>query len=622
MLAAALNTLIGGGQRANPLLFHAPLTTSIVPTKGIGAATFTRASTATVVDHEGIIRTCKANEARFYGARRVENICSPASNGIAGWTEVDTPGTLDVVAAPDGEGVVITGLVPAVNDPRAEFNNQLSGVEVYQRSFRFSWEVKALDDGTGLGQAVAIQCFRHTGAAGAAAVETCVLTGEWVRYSITYTGTAAGQYGLKYQIFSAATNGTTACRFRRWQIEEITGQALDVPSEYVSVGELSAPYHGANVDGVKYFDYANGNSVDVDGVVTEAQGAALTTYMGYFAEGSRTNNITREDITHADILKLRAIATDMGYSALGRKYYRLEDDVSDQTNTTHYIRKTGAHTVGQNAALSIRAKAGTCTKIMVGNNVGRFVKFDLSAGTIIAEQLAVGQIMAMADGWYWCSIGVQGANVLDGNYDVYMLDAAGNHSYVAGAGQHVFLCCPQDEPGLFASSYIPTDGASATRATDRLEYPGAMFSDQDGSAYAEAALNYNRAMPVSQTRPRVISGGLISSASALTFSPTLNAVECWDGTTAVNTGGSSANLIQMEHRKMASSWGGSGFKRIAVNGVISSESAFDGSMHNGSTVLDIGAGSGIEAQTLFGVVKNVRTYRKEFTPARLLELTA
>jgi hypothetical protein len=45
------------------------------------------------------------------------------------------------------------------------------------------------------------------------------------------------------------------------QLEDVTGQSVQTPSEYVSTGVLnSTPYHGANVDGVKYFD------TDINGI--------------------------------------------------------------------------------------------------------------------------------------------------------------------------------------------------------------------------------------------------------------------------------------------------------------------------------------------------------------------
>ena len=39
------------------------------------------------------------------------------------------------------------------------------------------------------------------------------------------------------------------------QLEDVTGQSIQTPSEYVSTNVLTtAPFHGSNVDGVKYFD--------------------------------------------------------------------------------------------------------------------------------------------------------------------------------------------------------------------------------------------------------------------------------------------------------------------------------------------------------------------------------
>lgn len=63
--------------------FRAPLRTSLVPTRGTGAPSFTRATTGTVVDHEGVIRTCLAGEARLTGARLVRNLWGIQSATLA-----------------------------------------------------------------------------------------------------------------------------------------------------------------------------------------------------------------------------------------------------------------------------------------------------------------------------------------------------------------------------------------------------------------------------------------------------------------------------------------------------------------------------------------------------------
>lgn len=55
------------------------------------------------------------------------------------------------------------------------------------------------------------------------------------------------------------------------QIEDITGQSVQTPAEYVSTNVLTgAPFHGAMVDGVKYFDTdISGTQLSPDGYLAE-----------------------------------------------------------------------------------------------------------------------------------------------------------------------------------------------------------------------------------------------------------------------------------------------------------------------------------------------------------------
>lgn len=83
--------------------FYAPLRTSIFNTYGKGLTTYSRASVATVFDHEGIMRDVLSGEARFQGARRVENLYTYSqdiSNAV--WTAVSCTKQSNVTTAPDG----------------------------------------------------------------------------------------------------------------------------------------------------------------------------------------------------------------------------------------------------------------------------------------------------------------------------------------------------------------------------------------------------------------------------------------------------------------------------------------------------------------------------------------
>ena len=85
----------------------------------------------------------------------------------------------------------------------------------------------------------------------------------WYRISLYFTATVTStQLGGIFMITASNSaraqtysgSGSTI-RVAGFQIEDITGQSILAPAEYVSVNVLNAvPYHGAGVDGVKYFD--------------------------------------------------------------------------------------------------------------------------------------------------------------------------------------------------------------------------------------------------------------------------------------------------------------------------------------------------------------------------------
>ena len=85
----------------------------------------------------------------------------------------------------------------------------------------------------------------------------------WYRISLYFTATITStQFGGIFMITASNSaraqtyvgSGSTI-RVAAFQIEDVTGQSILAPAEYVSTNVLNAfPYHGAGVDGVKYFD--------------------------------------------------------------------------------------------------------------------------------------------------------------------------------------------------------------------------------------------------------------------------------------------------------------------------------------------------------------------------------
>lgn len=85
------------------------------------------------------------------------------------------------------------------------------------------------------------------------------------------------------------------------QAEDVTGQTNTAPGDYVSVGVLSAPFHGLGIDGSKAFSTLNGNTV-ASNVVSENVGALISSSIrqGLLVEPAAT-----------DLLTARADARDM-----------------------------------------------------------------------------------------------------------------------------------------------------------------------------------------------------------------------------------------------------------------------------------------------------------------------
>ena len=183
-------------------------------TGSLGAdATFTRSSSATIVDHEGVIRTVPSGAARFNGLRYVRNLFANTTTSLAS-------------------------------------GSSTTAVTVTAGSYIFSM---------GAGSGTATFSGTATGSTGTLSANASNRTAK------TLTITAGGTIIVTASVAALATI----------QLENATGRTdTTTPSEYVSVGVLSSPYHGAGVDGIKYFATENGNSV-VSNVVTEGTGAAI-----------------------------------------------------------------------------------------------------------------------------------------------------------------------------------------------------------------------------------------------------------------------------------------------------------------------------------------------------------
>lgn len=484
--------------------FWAKLTNSLILYRGTGSPTFTRATIATVTDNEGVIRNCLSGEARFEGARRVYNQWTTSSATLANLANK----SLTLVAG----------------------------------TYIFSM-------GAGTGTAT----FSGTGGA---------------------TGTLAASASARTSVVKTVTAGTfvvtaSVADLVDLQVEDITGRTdQTTPSEYVSVGVLSAPYHGANVDGVKYFD-------------TTLTGAAIpaSTLKGYLAEGARTNLCLQSQFASGWSADSGCTLTPNAATA--------PDGTQTAATFTGITNPNANISAGPLSGVSPANKTYTASLYVTGNGT-----FSMRL-TNNVDQAFTSQKTASST-WTRVSFTTSSAfNATAGNLHMVLA------RYTGDTVTELTVWGAQIEEASFASTYIPTTTGSVVRNIDADTYATAgNFSDTAGTMYAE----------VSYSVWANVAGSIVGSATqGMMPLATNSGVKGYDGTNTVNgTAGTPSGTV-----KMAVAWTGSTML-VCGNGTAVVSGSYDGAWN--LTTIGIGTGS-------FANIKNVRIWSRALSSSELQAVT-
>lgn len=281
------------------LIFRNDLITSAVPQRAFGdpTPTFTRATTKTCKDFEGRTFTALAGEWVSQGARRVYNLLGAfltntdtlanpsATTNCTRSTPTDTP--------PPGVSAVCKLTEDNTNNTHLITRwMTTSGNRFWHSVYAKAAErsIIQLDDSGALGTA---NFNLSTGAVsvinGAGYIQS--IGNGWYRCFVTGSG-SSGLVDISIQTSMAAArqaayqgDGASGVLLAGWSYNDnALGSDGGVPQEYVSMGVLAAPYHGACVDSVKYFATLNGFSISGT-TVTEATGAPINSATSKFGVG-------------------------------------------------------------------------------------------------------------------------------------------------------------------------------------------------------------------------------------------------------------------------------------------------------------------------------------------------
>jgi hypothetical protein len=207
-------------------------------------------------------------------------------------------------------------------------------------------------------------------------------------------------------------------------------------------------------------------------------------------EPQRTNLITySEDFSHSSYIRNQTTATTGFISPDGNlNAYKL---LEDNTNNIHRIYQTATVTGSPNTTISVYVKyLGRKNVLMriADSTVGRW--YDIENGVLGGTYQGTpddSSIEYVSDGWYRISITHTVSNQC--RLELWVSDTESTSAYQGDTTKGVYLFGAQLEVGSYPTSYIPTNGSTATRTADVCNNAGtsATFNDSEGVLFAEIA---------------------------------------------------------------------------------------------------------------------------------------
>jgi hypothetical protein len=422
---------------------------SAVPTDGSGDLSFTRASNGTRINSAGLVEVCPWN--LFTYSEQPNNAdWSGGGNGKPTMTD-------NFAEAPNGtmtaSKMEVAGTGYQIRQNNAQENTQMN-VSVWLRT----------NTGT-----KTIQLFLNNANT---ASQNITVTTTWTRYEIS---------GLVTTLSGSGRNGLQT-------LEALTsGAYILVWGLQLSVGLTAKPYFPTTDRlNVPRLTYQNGGG-GCPSLLLEKQSTNLFTYS--------------EQFDNADWTKLNT--TVSANSTTSPDGTQNADTVTPTTtNGVHRIEQDKA-TASQVFTQSIFAKANGYNFIALENG-GEVAYFNISTGVVGTVSAGTASIQNMGNGWYRC---IFTATALNTKSYFYVANADNSVSFAGDSTSGIFVWGCQFEAGSYATSYISTTSASATRVADACSKTGisSLIGQTEGVLFID--YNYDAKPDVNGNLPMVIYDG-------------------------------------------------------------------------------------------------------------------
>ncbi len=390
---------------------------SAIPTDGSGDLSFTRSGNGTRINSAGLVEVCPWNMLQY---------SEQIDNGV--WTKFSpTSVTADTTTAPNGTATADTISTSATAVIRQSITlnaNETYTYSIYVKKISYDFfGFQSLISGTGVKSVFDLSNGTVTsqGSGHTTLIES--VGNGWYRCIITFNvGSSASN------IFDLAADGTSATlrTFYAWGAQTNVGSTakpyfpttdrLNVPRLTYQNGGGGCPSLLLEKQSTNYFPYSQNISL----WYAPADGVTLTSNTTDTVSPDGTNNASKIAIVSGS-----------------KRSYEITNSVAGVGTFSAYV------------------KAGTSTSITLFTSSGSInIGYNLSTLAITTGS-GTGTITSVGNGWYR----ITATNTLGASEVLQVL-------YTGTAGQTIYIWGFQVEASSYVTSYIFTNGASATRVAD------------------------------------------------------------------------------------------------------------------------------------------------------------
>ena len=442
---------------------------SVIPSDGSGDFTFTRATTATRVNSDGLVELVPYNllqrSEEFNNAYWNKNGGSISANSSTAPNGTLTADRLTLAATTATHGLIDFGVGGvAASTYTVSFyvkkgTHRYITIGIYRNTLNNAGAGFDLDTNTVTGTGAT-----GTGYSASGATMTDVGDG-WYRCSVVCVSGTTPMTGSG--LFLRNTSYTSGAIQESWAASGT--ETINLWGAQLVEGTNALPYQKTETRlNIPRLDYSLGGCPNI---LLEPQRTNLITQSEYYGGSEWTKasvSITSNSIISPD-------------GTLSGSLMTITGGVSDQRIYTN-ITYSGTNVV------SIFAKASDSKwlSIRIGNNANKW--YDLENGILGGSTLTSGYVDAdiqdYGNGWYRCIL------VFTDNFNTStrFYPAEGNLDITHTSGS-VYIYGAQAEAGSYATSYIPTTTASVTRNSDVLTrnniYTNGLISASGGTWFVE-----------------------------------------------------------------------------------------------------------------------------------------